>query len=219
MSRAQAPAHPSLMIRTHFSLALLLVVGLPAAAHAQGADAPFTAAERRALTAGELVRRNISRTEGRHAMYGGTSWMRVRAPIERVWALVEDPATYPRLIPSLATTRVVEERGADRVVHMHHDYAIATTDYYVRMRFDRDRWTMRFELDDSRPHDTLRSGRGFIQLSSYRGDTIVSWGMLADVGAGVIVQIFGPVLNERLLLPPRCVRDELEPGRENTCAP
>lgn len=179
-------------------------------------ESEFTSDERRRLLAGELVRRNITRREGDSHLFGGTSWMRVRAPIEQVWRRVADTSAYPRLIPSLDRARVVEERDGTRIVYMHHSYAIASSAYYVRMRFDHEQHTMQFELDRSRPHD-IRAGRGFITLSPYRGDTIVAWGMLADVGAGIIQDVFGPFLNEWLLLPPRCLRDDVEPGRRSEC--
>ena len=35
--------------------------------------------------------------------------------------------------------------------------------------------------------------------------------------SGMLMRLFAPVLNDWLLLPPRCVRDEVEPGRRNTC--
>jgi len=178
--------------------------------------APFDPSERALLSRGELVRRNTSRREGANHFVGGTSWQRVRAPIDRVWATVRDPSAYSRLIPSLDEARVVEERGGTRIVRMHHTYGIGEAAYFVRMRVDDERHEMRFELDRSRPHD-IRAGRGFLSLTSYRGDTIVAWGMLADVGAGVLQQVFGPFLNEWLLLPPRCVRDDVEPGRVSAC--
>ena len=208
------------MTRTALPLALvaLSMLVLPAA-HAQDHEEPFTPRERAQLLRGELVRRNVSRTEGRHHLFGGTSWQLVRAPIERVWRMVSDPSTYPRLIPSLARVRVVQRRGDEQILLMEHEYSIASTRYYARMRFDHAAHAMRFALDESRPHDELRAGRGFIALSSYRGHTIVSWGMLADVGAGPVMQIFAPFLNEWLLIPPRCVRDELEPGRQPSCGP
>lgn len=194
-------------------LALGLVI-VPALVRSQ--EAEFDAAERRQLLAGELVRRDASRTEGRHQLFGGTSWIRVRAPIARVWRAIRDPRIYPRLIPSLERVRVVEQTGDAVVLLMHHEYAIASTDYHARMTFDDAAHTVRFELDRTRPSE-VRAGRGFLALSAYRGDTIVSWGMLADVGAGMIQQVFGPFLNDWLLKPPRCLRDELEPGRVNEC--
>ncbi len=191
-------------------------LALGASALAQEGGGAFTEQERAQLLAGELVRRNISRREGGSHLFGGASWQRVRAPIERVWETVVDPGAYVRLIPSLDQVRVVEERGDTRVVYMHHSYAIASTSYHAVMRLDHERHEMRFDLDRSRPHD-VREGRGFLALSSFRGETIVAWGMLADVGAGVVQQVFGPFLNQWLLLPPRCLRDEVEPGRTSSC--
>ncbi|MBX3274625.1 MAG: SRPBCC family protein [Sandaracinaceae bacterium] len=195
--------------------ALLFSLSLGASALAQPSSA-FSDAERRSLLAGELVRRDQARTEGRYQLFGGASWIRIRAPIDRVWATVRDPNIYPRLIPSLARVRVVERDGDEVVLLMHHEYAIAATDYHARMTFDEAEHTVRFELDRRRPSE-VRAGRGFLSLSAYRGDTIVAWGMLADVGAGAIQQVFGPFLNDWLLKPPRCLRDEVEPGRVNEC--
>lgn len=196
--------------------AIALLLFLPAAA-AQEESAPFTPTERAALLAGELVRRDLSRQEGQTRLYGGASWQRVRAPIDVVWRTATDPQALTRLIPSLDQARVIEEREGTRLLYMHHSYGgLLETDYYVRMELDAPRYTLRFALDPSRPHD-IRAGRGFITLSAYRGDTIVAWGMLVDPGGGLLTRAFGPMLNEWLLLPPRCMRDEVEPGREPSC--
>ncbi len=196
--------------------AVLVAAALATCASALAQGEQFTRDERARLIAGELVQRNVSRREGSSRLFGGVSWQRVHAPIETVWATVADPSAYVRLIPSLDEVRVVEDRGDTRVLYMHHSYAIASTAYHAVMRFDAERHEMRFELDRSRPHD-VRAGRGFLSLSPYRGDTRVAWGMLADVGAGVVQEVFGPFLNQWLLLPPRCLRDEVEPGRVSTC--
>jgi len=192
----------------------LALVGLTATAGAQ--SRAFTASERRQLVAGQLVRRDVTRNEGRNRLFGGTSWIRVRAPIDRVWRAVRDPSLYPRLIPSLDRVRVIERSSDAVVLQMHHAFGIGSADYHARMTFDDDAREVRFELDRSRPRD-VREGRGFLTLSEYQGDTIVAWGMLADVGGGTLQQVFGPFLNDWLLKPPRCLRDELEPARTNEC--
>lgn len=218
MSRGSHVAHPVLMNHSRPALALgaltLSVSLLAVSAFAQ--DGGFSPDERRRLLDGELVKRDVTRTEGRSQLFGGTSWQRVHAPIDRVWATVRDVSVYPRLIPSLERVRVVANDGDTRIVHMEHVYSIASSSYYVRMEIDEEQHAIRFALDPSRPHD-IQAGRGFVSLSSYRGDTIVAWGMLADVGGGALLQVFGPFLNEWLLLPPRCVRDEVEPGRGPGC--
>lgn len=181
-----------------------------ATARAQDRSA-FSPEERRALIGGELVRRDLSRVEGASRLYGGASWQRVEAPIERVWALATDPASLTELIPSLDQARVLEERDRSRVVYMHHSFGVAETSYHVRMDLDDATHTLRFRLDRTRPHD-IHEGRGYLALHRYREGTIVEWGMLVDPGGGMVAQIFGPMLDEWLLLPPRCVRDALGAG-------
>lgn len=192
---------------------LLLIAG---SVSAQERRTPFTDEERRALLAGELVRRDLSRRDGDFQLYGGASWQRVRAPIECVWALATDPDSLTDLIPSLDEARVLEEHDRARIVYMHHSFGIGDTAYHVRMELDDAAHTLRFRLDRSRAHQ-IREGRGYLTLTPYRGDTIVEWGMLVDPGGGLVGQIFGPMLDEWLLLPPRCVRDALEPGRTPSC--
>lgn len=198
-------------------LALCLSLALlGGAAVAQDSAAPFTSAERRSLRAGELVERRVTRRMGRHRMVGGTSWQLVRVPIEEVWDAVLDTSRYQDFIPSLERADVIIDGDDRRVIRMHHAYSIATADYYARVRIDHQAHELRFDLDESRPRD-LRAGRGFLRLTSYRGHTIVSWGALADVGGGLIAEVFGPLLYEWMLRVPRCVRDAVEPGHVNRC--
>jgi carbon monoxide dehydrogenase subunit G len=168
----------------------------------------FTADERAALLRGELVRRDLSRREGGRMTYGGASWQRVEAPIETVWARSTEVSVLTRVIPSVDRARVVEERDGQRIVHIHHSYGIGETEYHIRMRLDHAARSLSFELDGSRPHDIV-AGRGHMTLTPYRGGTIVEWGMLVDPGSGLVMELFGPMLGEWLLLPPRCLRDEL----------
>lgn len=205
---------------TSTSLVLLIVwlivwlIGLGGSAGAQGHG--FTEPERAALIAGELVRRDFSRAEAGGVSYGGASWQRVEAPIDEVWRAATDPSALTRLIPSLDVARVVETRDRTRVLYLHHSYGIGEASYYVTMELDPSEHALHFQLDPSRPHD-IRGGRGHMRLTPYRGGTIVEWGMLVDPGGGVVMELFGPMLGEWLLLPPRCIRDEVEPGRESSC--
>ncbi len=203
------------------SLLGALALGLSVASLAAGAlaqldpdedAAPFTSQERQRLRAGELVARHAVRREGPYRYLGGTSWQRVRAPVEEVWEKVLDVDAYPRLIPSLASATVVSDRGDARVMRMEHRYSVASASYFANVQIDREHHALRFDLDRSRPHD-LRAGRGFLTLSDYHGDTIVTWGALADMGGGMAMEVFGPMVREWVLMVPRCVRDAMEiPG-------
>lgn len=176
----------------------------------------FTSEERAALLAGQLVRRDLSRVEGGRALYGGASWQRVSAPVEDVWRIATDTSALPRLIPSLDHARVIVDGRHSRIVYMHHSYGLAQTAYHVSMRIDEREHLVRFELDATRPHD-IEAGRGYMRLTPHRGGTIVEWGMLVDPGQGVVMQLFGPMLSEWLLLPPRCMRDAAEGVPRRAC--
>lgn len=213
----------SCCVRLGFTTFLSLCLGGSALAQPSG-EAPFTRDERRRLIAGELVQRNMSeRGENGTTMYGGTSWIRVDAPVERVWAMVSDAANMPRLVPSLDRVRVIEHEvdnnDETRLVWVHHSMTILEAAYYTRMTLDHETHSLRFRLDRSRPHSTIEGGRGFLSLSSYGGDTIVTWGMVADPGSGMIAQVFGPMLSELLLLPPQCVHDRMEGVPNDRCGP
>lgn len=184
---------------------------ITAAAAAQSA-APFTRSERRRLVRGELVTRPETRLEGGFHYVGGTSWQRVRAPRERVWRVVQDIDLYPRLIPGVDEARLIEDRGARRLIFLRHRYALVSASYYAWVRADRDAHTLHFELDRSRPHD-VRAGRGFLTVEPYRGGSIVTWGVRADVGSGLVTGVIEPLVRRWILEVPRCVRAVLEPDQ------
>jgi carbon monoxide dehydrogenase subunit G len=190
--------------------ALALAPVLAGGAAAQRADAPFSAEERRRLVAGELVQRPIARTEGRFHFIGGTSWQRVDAPPARVWRAINDVSNYPVLIPGVEEARLEAEGEERRVVYLRHRYAMVGAAYYVLVRADPAHRTLHFDLDRSRPHD-VRAGRGFLTVDPYRGGSIVTWGVMADVGGGLLTGIFGPLLREWILRVPSCVRGHLHP--------
>lgn len=173
----------------------------------------FTPEERRRLLAGELVRRSITRTERGARYFGGTSWERVRAPSDEVWRTVLDIRHYPRLIPGVVEARVVQDDGSDRLVFLRHRYSFIHAAYFVRMHIDQASHTVRFELDRSRPHD-VEDGRGFLSVAPFRGDeSIVTWGVLADVGSGLVTGMLEPLLYDWILRVPWCVRGKIEAGQ------
>ncbi|MBX3275564.1 MAG: SRPBCC family protein [Sandaracinaceae bacterium] len=203
-------------MRTHLgAVGLGLAVaalGLSVRAQEAGA-APFSTAERRALVGGELVRRPVTRVEGPFRFLGGTSYMRVRAPRDRVFAELLDTTAYPRLIPGVAEARLVEDAGDRRVVYLRHQVSFVSAAYHAVARVDRPARSIRFDLDRSRPND-VRAGRGFITVDAYRGDqSIVTWGVMADPGSAILGGVFGGVIADWILLVPWCVRGRLEAGQ------
>lgn len=176
-------------------------------------SAPFTPEERARLRAGELVRRPATRREGNGTYVGGTSWQRVAAPRERVWQVITDVRNYPRLIPAVDRAEIVEDHGTRRVLYLRHAYSFVHASYHARVRIERSSFTIRFELDRNRPHD-VRDGRGFIALHRYgRNETMVTWGVMADVGSGIVATVFAPVIHDWILRVPFCVQRHVERRR------
>ncbi|MCA9610615.1 MAG: SRPBCC family protein [Myxococcales bacterium] len=192
---------------------LVLAVGCLAwSAAAQEGEAEFSSDERRALRGGELVRRPVQRQEGPFHYLGGTSYIRVRAPQERVFAEVLDIRAYPRLIPGVVEARVIEEEGDRRVIYLRHQLAFVSAAYHAVVRINREAHTVRFDLDRSRPHD-VRAGRGFIAVHPYRRtESIVTWGVMADPGSAVLRGVFGGVIQDWILKVPWCVQTRVEDG-------
>lgn len=215
-SRWGRPRRPFAAVLAALAAGGVLAASL-ALAQRPSAGAPFTREERERLLGRELVRRPDARREGGYSYIGGTSWIRIAAPRQRVWEVVNDVRRYPRLIPGVSEARLVEERGDRRVVHVRHTYSFVSAAYHASVQVDRRRWTLTFELDRTRPHD-VRDGRGFITLDRYgRGETIVTWGVMADVGSGILTGVFAPVIHDWILRVPWCVRGELEPHRRQRC--
>lgn len=176
---------------------------------------PFTQDEQARLRAGELVRRPARRREGGYSYIGGTSWQRIPARREDVWREILEVENYTDLIPGVEEARWVVNRGEERVVYLRHRYSFVNAAYHANVRIDRATWTIRFDLDRSRPAD-IRDGRGFITVDRYRGrESIVTWGVMADVGSGIITGVFAGVIYDWILRVPFCVRGHMS-GRP-TC--
>ncbi|MFK7991121.1 MAG: SRPBCC family protein [Sandaracinaceae bacterium] len=176
-----------------------------AVAVAQEGGAGFAPAERERLLAGQLVRRPTTSREGSHRYIGGTSFQRVPAPQEQVWQMVLDEQVYPHLIPGLQEVRVIEREGNRSIMRLRHQYSFVNASYHAVVTVEARHHTVHFELDHSRPAD-IRDGRGFITVDSYRGGSIVTWGVRADVGQGLLTGVFAPVIHDWILRPPHCIR-------------
>jgi carbon monoxide dehydrogenase subunit G len=176
------------------------------------AGADFSADEWQRLRRGELVMRPREFHEGGFRYYGGTSWQRVRASREEVWRQVLNTQNYPRFIPAVDQARLLDERGDRRLIYLRHHVSLATASYYAHVRIDRPQHTIHFQLDRSRPHD-VRAGRGFIRVDRFGGDSLVTWGVRADPGGGMLGGLLGPMLQQWVLRVPWCIRGYIEPSR------
>jgi len=179
------------------------------------------AALRRALTDGEMARLNRGRlvarrtTERRGGMIliGGTSYQVIDLPPDQLWRALKDRSQYLRqMLPQTEEVVQLERSGNARTLRLTHEYGIVSASYAVTFNYDDGAKTIIFRLDESRPHD-LRAGWGFIRLRPWGdgGDkTLVAFGMMADVGSGLVSGALRPTLHEWMLKVPWTIKQYVE---------
>ncbi len=186
-----------------------------AAGSAQQSDS-FTSDERARLAAGELVSRPVTRQQGSLTLIGGTSWKVLDTTPEIAWRALCDSPQYRRMFPSTEESQIVAHSPGERVVRFRHSYGPVSALYHLRMRFDHERHDISFRRDRERPSD-LRAAWGFLSARPYgeTGDrTIISWGIMVDLGGGLLGGIFRGSAHESVLRVPQTVGEYLDgPGR------
>lgn len=177
---------------------------------ARGEPAPFSRAEQARLSRGSLVTRSSVRARGQLRLIGGTSWQVVRQPADVVWRAVNDTSRYPDMLPRVSEARVVSRERGGRTVYVRHGGGGVDARYYLRARVDGGRKDMRFGLDDRRPH-TIRAAYGFLTVRAWRpGQSLITYGVMADVGTGVLVGLLRPTIHAWILRVPQTMKQFIE---------
>lgn len=175
---------------------------LPAVATAQSPSSTFSAEEQRQLRSGELVMRREMRQRGELRLIGGTSYQVVDAPPEEVWEAVMDTANYTEFLPKVVISRTVRERPGQRLVYIEHRQGPIAASYHVRIELMPQRRMARFRIDTSRPH-SVTDGWGFFIVQPFGDDrSMVTFGIMADVGSGVVSGLVRPRVHEWMLRVP-----------------
>ncbi len=203
-------------MRLFLGLIVLFAVAVPPAdGDAQDAALrrSLTDREMQRLERGRLVARRTTERRGGMLLIGGTSYQVVNLPPERIWRALNDRAGYlRRMLPATQSVRDIQRRGSIRTLRLTHEYGIVSASYAVTFTYDDTAKTIIFRLDETRPHD-LRAGWGFIKLRPWGDDgdqTLIAFGMMADVGSGLISGALRPTLHEWMLKVPWTIKQYLE---------
>ena len=181
----------------------------PSVAAAQSGGT-FTAAERAALARGQLVTRREARRRGNLLLIGGTAWQVINAPPEAVWRAVLDTPRYNRMLPEVVEARQVQERDGSRLVYIRHQQGPLSASYHIQLQYVPGQRVAQFRVDRSRPH-AIREGWGFFNVQPYQGNrTLISYGIMADVGSGIFGGLFRPRIHEWMLRVPETVKRFVE---------
>ncbi|MBX3273324.1 MAG: SRPBCC family protein [Sandaracinaceae bacterium] len=195
------------------AVASALLVGTGVAQQPTGAETSegFSAEERRRLSSGQLVTRPVERQRGGMHLIGGSAWQVIEQPAEVTWRALEDTAAYVHMLPAAQDARLVGRQGEDRIVAIRHAAGLVRARYHLRMTLDPARRDLAFRLDRQRPSD-LRAAWGFLHVTPYEESptrSLVSYGVMADPGGGVLGGVLRGQLHDWLLRVPSTIRGYL----------
>ena len=203
-----------MMLRLGYSavvLATLCGAMWPSFSASAGRAREFSAQERQQLQAGELVQRPASQRRGDLELTGGASWQVIDASPEVVWQALLDTQHYPRMMPRVLEARVVGSSGRGRTVFMRQGAeGWVEKRYFLKVRVDEQRRDITFTIDDQRPHD-LRAAWGFYTVRPYgQGQTLLAYGVMADLGGGVLESLVRDSVQEWMLKTPWMIKRFVE---------
>ena len=178
------------------ALAVLLVGSR--AAQASG----LSQAEMGRLLRGETVKRPQSLEVSGRRYVGGLAYVIVDADPNGLTPLLSNVDDWPHILPSARSARRVGELGGDTLVEMTHGSALVQAKY--TMRVHRGTREVTFWMDPRHSHD-IEDAWGFLRAEPLSGErTLVVYGVLIDMGPGLLRDLFeGTVRRLALSVPDR----------------
>jgi hypothetical protein len=140
---------------------------------------------------------------GRHYV-GGVSYALIDARADEVARLLDDVGTWQRILPRTRSARLVGFDGEDPLVVVTHGTALVQACYTIRVH--REGSEVRFWMDPSRRHD-IEDVWGFLRIEPLGGgQSLVSYGVLVDMGPGLLRDLFEDRVRALALSVPERVR-------------
>jgi hypothetical protein len=150
------------------------------------------------------VARRQSLVRGERRYVGGVAYSIVDAPADRLTDWLANADVWRRFLPRTRSTRHVGSVSGDALVEVTHGSALLHARYTVRMR--RDGREVRFWMDSQRPHD-IEDAWGFLRAEPLAdGRSLVTFGVLVDLGPGLLRDLFEARVREAALSVPDRVR-------------
>ncbi|MCB9709090.1 MAG: hypothetical protein H6714_09915 [Myxococcales bacterium] len=173
----------------------------------------FSPQERHLLDSGKLVKRQVSQRRGNRHLFGGTSWQVIDADADYVWRVINDVRKYPAIFPHLVEAKLLAKRGASRTVYLEHASGPFHVSYALKGVADVKHHDLNFKLDTSRPRD-IDAAWGFFSVRPYgAGRSILTYGVMLDIGSGLLRGLLRDKIRGTLLHIPRNVRQYIHQHR------
>jgi hypothetical protein len=169
-----------------------LFVALAIAATSAPARAGFSADQQKRLDRGELVVEPMEYERGKHEYVGGVSYAISTTPIERLSEIARDPKRLPELLPAVEKVEVlsISEKTGIAKIRVTHKLGPTRGSYTFLCMFHDGGLLGRFWLDPT-ADNALDDAWGYVRLTPLGGGrTLVTYGLLYDLGPGVIRMLF-----------------------------
>jgi hypothetical protein len=164
----------------------------------------LSALETDRLLRGRTVARSQTLEHAEHRYVGGVTYTVVDAGLDELAALLDDVRSWRRFLPKTRDAQRVGGVGEDALVEMTHGSALVKVAYTLRVH--RDGNVVRFWMDFSRPHD-IEDAWGFFRAEPMpNGQTLMTYGILIDMGAGLLRDMFEERVQQLALEVPDNVR-------------
>lgn len=184
--------------------ALLIATTAGTAARADG----LAAWESARLDRGETVVREQTIDRGDHHYVGGVTYTVLDVTAAELTALLEDVSTWRHVLPRTKQARHVGSDHGDALVELVQGNALYEATYTIRVR--KSGREMRFWLEPTRPHE-IDDAWGFFRVEPFTSRTgeervLLTYGVLVDVGPGIVRELFEERVRAAMLSVPQLVR-------------
>jgi hypothetical protein len=160
------------------------------------------------LLRGQTVTRTQEVHRGERRYVGGVTYTIIDATPGELGSVLADVDAWRRFLPKTRDARRVGAVGSDMLVQITHGSPLIQVGYTLRVRPDEH--GLRFWMDPARPHD-IEDAWGFFRSQPLAdGRTLVTYGILIDMGAGLLRDLFEDRARELALEVPDHVREVVQ---------
>ena len=172
-------------------------------------QADFTEKEQQNLDAGKLVTRYEHKAVGNLKLVGGTSWQVVDASPEVVWKGFREFHRWKHFLPQCDASKILKRSGKGVILRIEHSEGPISATYHMLIKPSETIRAAHFKLS-SRYSNDIREGWGFVRITPYKGDkALISYGVMADVGTGILAGTARSSIHKWMLHVPRLFRQDL----------
>lgn len=178
------------------------------------ARADFSKQEQQQLDSGKLVTRYEHKAIGNLKLVGGTSWQVIDASPEVVWEGFRAFHRWKHFLPQCDTSKVLQRTNKGVVVRLEHSEGPMSAVYHMVIKPNETIRAAQFRLSTRHTND-IREGWGFVRITAYKGGkALISYGVMADVGTGILAGTARSSIHKWMLHVPRLFLQDLRRRRQ-----